>query len=956
MTIEKWARWVEIGEGDFKLEEALDIRQVPDLVEKFKERFFEKGIELGAYRGFTKIAQDLLPCPSLGYGLGSGEGEKGLEAASKEFRVRVESLPLKDGAITMSVEAFRLALVGNKALQGNQESLKPIFYSLDREQKKYILSKQPDLFSFRTPLPSKIGTCSLLEILWSHSPKDLLRDAALFGSDALFEVIYILHDMIPFLCAEDATQLEKNLGAYTATEKDTVAYRIIDHLIEIVKGIEISKDKIYDCMESLNNYCSSPDANRSIYNLIFPKFPLKRARALRGWLKHSIFKPQTVHIPLSPLAKFMLATRIHLLPDDHDPFGLMGEFDTLDSEEKKEFILEIVLKGRIEFLSAHKRAEFLEEVEKRRGQPFLSIFKLALLCIEFAGTTLTEDVYPRLQQRELLLEIQHLKEEDKKWFVENFLTHEGFINYYFGSQRLIHFFSIVMDLRNGLGTEYMRPYYHFLETKILEICPIEGVSDALVNLGMGSDFFPILINYVTRKIESGSLEEKVLVTCQKFFAPEDTPVEFILKIATLQSPSGKFLLSDPDFPRTVPPKFQSELQILANLIEPAPLEGVDPLVSTMKRLPSGLKNLLVEETPFSSFFHLEVMPRLLHLYKQGCIPHQEMFFFATRYPFSIFLEVVKHCPLDLENLEEEVLFDGYQDSIINHLAYLCDALAAGEVFSHEDFRRFLHRFPQEKIGEGPFILYLARLIPMFFNGANIQKIYDHTPMHLIPYLIHTINASDRLWFLDTRYEAVFSKNMENFSPEVLVWLAEDWERWFSIRKDVLGEVQALWQEPESDIEAKIELYDKTQNHLISFNQRFSDLEFLCKKIADKPEAEKILEAYRKLKPTSETVKEWLKKSDRIDLRGISDAITDHLLKGRVYSLEGSGWILEETRSGLKENPFTTFQYASIEERNAKIPLLNQEEMLELDRRRQEIAQKIDSLRALFILKKRQKLF
>ena len=955
MSVEKWARWVEFGEGDLRLEEVLDIGQVPDLVEKLKTKFFEKGNEIGTYRGLTKIAQEFLPCPSLGYGLGRIEGQTHFDTYSRGFRDRIQSLPLKEGTVTMSAEAFRVALIGIQAFEGNQGVIKPIFYTLGTEEKKYILKKQPDLFTFRTPLPIKIGSSSLLEILWSHSPKDLLRDAALFGSDALFEVIRILHDMIPLLCSEDATHLAMNLSAYPAQEKDNAAFRIIDHQIELARGIKISKSKIYELLESLNNYCSQPNADMCVYNLVYPKSPVKRAEALKSWLKHSIYRPQIVHIPLSPIAKFILANRLALLPHDHDSVELMREFDSLDLEEKKDFIMEIILKGKIEFLSMDKRAEFLKEVDKRRGQPLSSVFKLALVCIEFFATTSTEDIYPRLQQRELLLEIQHLKDEDKKWFVENFLTHEGFISYYFGSQRLIHFFSLVIDLRNCLGSDYMRPYYNFLETKILELCPVEGVSDALVNLGMGSNFVPILTNYVINNMEGERLNEKVLLTCKKFFQPEETPVQFILKIAILQYPTGKFLLSDPDFLKTVPPKFHSDFKILANLVEPVPFEVEDPLKESMKKLPEGLKNLLVQETPLSSFFHLEVMPRLLDLYKEGCIPHEEMFFFATRYPFNIFLEVAQLCPLDLDYLEEEVNFEGYQDTITNHLGYLCESISTGDVFCHEDFRRFLHRIPQEKIGEGAFILYLARYIPMLFNGANIQKIYDHTPMDLIPYVIHMINPDDRHWFLDTRYEAIFSKHMEKFSPEVLGWLSEDWEKWFLIRKDILDEVQALWQELEGDHVAKIELYDKTQTLLISFKKKFTDLQTLCQKIAHRPEAKKILTACLEFKKMNDTVEDWLKKTNDIDLSAISDAITDLPLRGRVYSLEGKGWILEETRQKLSENPFTTYRYESTADRDAKIPLLSEDEMQKLDSQRQQIARQIDALRPIFLVKKRQKL-
>jgi hypothetical protein len=155
--------------------------------------------------------------------------------------------------------------------------------------------------------------------------------------------------------------------------------------------------------------------------------------------------------------------------------------------------------------------------------------------------------------------------------------------------------------------------------------------------------------------------------------------------------------------------------------------------------------------------------------------------------------------------------------------------------------------------------------------------------------------------------------------------------------------------------AKIELYDKTQTLLISFKKKFTDLQTLCQKIAHRPEAKKILTACLEFKKMNDTVEDWLKKTNDIDLSAISDAITDLPLRGRVYSLEGKGWILEETRQKLSENPFTTYRYESTADRDAKIPLLSEDEMQKLDSQRQQIARQIDALRPIFLVKKRQKL-
>ena len=65
MCIQTWANWIEL-QRDVDFNESLDIRQIPDLVKVFADKFFQNGKELNLYRGLYRIVEDYLPAPQLG--------------------------------------------------------------------------------------------------------------------------------------------------------------------------------------------------------------------------------------------------------------------------------------------------------------------------------------------------------------------------------------------------------------------------------------------------------------------------------------------------------------------------------------------------------------------------------------------------------------------------------------------------------------------------------------------------------------------------------------------------------------------------------------------------------------------------------------------------------------------------------------------------------------------------
>jgi hypothetical protein len=84
--------------------------------------------------------------------------------------------------------------------------------------------------------------------------------------------------------------------------------------------------------------------------------------------------------------------------------------------------------------------------------------------------------------------------------------------------------------------------------------------------------------------------------------------------------------------------------------------------------------------------------------------------------------------------------------------------------------------------------------------------------------------------------------------------------------------------------------------------------------------------------------------DTIDLESITDIVNGEILEGEIYALEGKGWISKKTRDRLDENPFTQIPFLSQEDKDRRVPPLNQEELRQLDENRGKIVIQITELR------------
>jgi hypothetical protein len=268
----------------------------------------------------------------------------------------------------------------------------------------------------------------------------------------------------------------------------------------------------------------------------------------------------------------------------------------------------------------------------------------------------------------------------------------------------------------------------------------------------------------------------------------------------------------------------------------------------------------------------------------------------------------------------------------------------GDDFAQEDLRKFLNRYPKMVIGEGRWIQYLARHVPILFSQGAIEKIFELLPMDLVPFMVQFVLPEDQDWLLDSRFEAVYTKNIDKFSIEVRAWLLENLEQWFLVRRDVIEYTLFLWERPRRNLKAKLDLLEETKNLFCIFFQRFSTLQSLHQKLKVKPGSEKLSALLEELGQIKGVITPWYEKMDTIDLESITDIVNGEILEGEIYALEGKGWISKKTRDQLDENPFTKIPFLSQEDKDQRVPPLNQEELRQLDENRGKIVIQITELR------------
>jgi hypothetical protein len=944
-AVDVWASWIEFGGNNVDFDHPLDIRQIPALVERFAKKFFENGEEMRLYRGLFRIVQDYLPAPELGMGFDNREKESRPSQYISSFSDRLERIPFKDGDVVMSARAFRLAIIGLKAFKRSGVCAKYLFYKLGFSQRKYILEKQPGFFPLRTELLKMIGNSPLQKILEKSSPNDLLIDAAIFGSEALSEVLPILKDSLPELCLKEAKTLHKILFYYNENSKNCLAYELVMHQLMLGEQRELYPGYNHYLMHFLNTHCSAPDSDKSYTSLMYPKKPLKRAFAIFDWVR--VYLKRDLDIPCSEITKILLEKHLGLKLSDLNPVALLDEFDYLDAEEKRTFIAEIVLNNNIAVLEGQNKKVFLEELEKRSGSPFYPFLKLALFAISFNSTDKDEKKnLPRLSPADIHHGVLALKDEDKKWFIDHFLLHQGVLAVYFQDQTIKSFFDIIHILRSSLAEDFLKPKLFLLQEKILAICPIKNIPYALNQLDLGKDLFSCLANYLPKKLSLNGFDKKARAICQKFFSHEENGLEFICQIALIKVNKNTYLIHDHNFASTVPSKYQRDIDILRALIEPFSKNSNDYLKDKLQSLPEWLKELLMKSISFTTNFEKVVLAHLTQLYVEGVIPPNEMFFFATRLPYSTFLKLAQECSYSGTDSQVVVTFEGRSDTIFNHISDMCMAIPI-DPLAADDLEKFLNRCPKTVIGEGRWIHFLAS--ELFSYDENIVKyVVGLMPEDLIPYVLECLDRKDERWFLRPRYKAIFSKNFDKFSSGVQKMLIDNLEKWFPLETAVLESIHYLWDMPRKNLKEKLEVFDETQTQLNLFQRRCDEVKVLQQKLNGEECFAKMESIAKELSAEAATIAPLVEVMNAIDPRPISDLISQQLLEGEVYSHKGQVGISRETRDRLKTNPFTREKFNTENEKEQALPLITPAQAVELEKLRTKIEEQIDSFRLLVL--------
>jgi hypothetical protein len=948
MTINQWARWVELKQGDFYAMKPLDIQQVPELVDALRQKFFQNEKELSLYKGLLNIACDYLPAQTQGMDFEKRKEWIELNTYKDLFRKRVERIPLKDGDVEMSSQAFRLALIGSEAFGNSGLLCTRIFYSLGVKEKKYILQRQPHLFPFRTQLPVIIGDCPLQEILLESTPQDLLHDAALFGSDTLLEAIKILKDRVQGLVCLDHLETFCNILIYYPEDcKRSLGYQLMMHLIDLRAGQGDEVEGNDHLINSLNIYCSKPDADRDLLSLVYPKQPFKRALLIAQWIKRCPFGVRRLFIPFGEITNILLAKPLAPSPKEFDPNALMREFDVLDSKEKKLFILWI---GKIEVYceqNKNKFKEFLEAVEERGSQPFNAALKLALMarCLTFVDKP-SQICLPTLKYEEMIREVDTYTLEDMQWFTDYFLKDKRVLKLFLQDRSVTSFFIILNKLKTSLDSAFSQEMLPFFEKVILEICPANIASDALSQLSRELRLESSLKKYLEEKLKKQGFDQCATEMCTKFFSHEDNGIRFLFSIALLPTLPGKYLIHNPHFIRCVPVNYRGDVEILTALLEPFNKEGRDVLEDKLQTLPVWLKQLLMEDISFTTRFEKRVIDRLNQLYEKGSISSQEMFYFATRVPYHTFLKLANECPY--ENVSGlNVTFKGRQSSILHHIRDIILSMPRDN-YAVEDLRQFLNRCPQKLIGEGKWLQFLAIEAPDILDLRSSKIISQFMPADFVPYVLEFLKPEHRANYLDKRLEPIFSKNIDKFSPQVRDWLIEHVTDWLPLQQNVSQALYDIWEMPRKGLEANVSNFQDTQNLLNTYQQQTVSLQAISEKLKGKNGFERLDSIIKERARMEDKILLLRQKMADIDLAPISDCVTDELLEGEVYSLEGQGKILKSTKDQMKKSPFTRKVYKSDEEKDQLIPPLSYLEKEELARSRQKIAQEIEALRTILL--------
>jgi hypothetical protein len=386
--------------------------------------------------------------------------------------------------------------------------------------------------------------------------------------------------------------------------------------------------------------------------------------------------------------------------------------------------------------------------------------------------------------------------------------------------------------------------------------------------------------------------------------------------------------------------------VLRALIEPFSKKSNDYLKDKLQSLPEWLKELLMKSISFTTNFEKVVLAHLNQLYMEGFIPPNEMFFFATRLPYSMFLKLALECSYSGTASQVMVTFNGRRDTIFNHIRDMSLAIPR-DPYAAEDLGKFLNRCPQTVIGEGRWIQFLAS--ELFSYDVNIVKyVVGLMPEDLIPYVLEFSDQKDKGWFLRNRYEVIFTKNIDKFSTGVQRMLIDNLEKWFPFETTVLESIHSLWEMQRKSLKEKLELFDETQTQLNLFRKRCREVEGLRAKLNGTECFAKMDSIAREFSAVEAKIAPLVERMNAIDLTPISDLISQQLLEGEVYSYKGQVGILRATRDQLKGNPFTGEEFNTEQEKEQALPLITPEQAAELEESRTKIDEELDSFRDLVL--------
>lgn len=955
ININAWIDWLTCPNFSKLPDESIDISAVDPLINRCHSNYILAKVTLVndpdtvICAKMMQILQNFLPTLSCNYSAHRFD----YDALSRDpkiyrFYVKVNKLPLKIDGLVMHACAFRLAFLGTSAFDcGDCYSLTKVFYQLNLVQKQYVLRKQPNLFDLRTTLALQIGSIPFVELLNSFNANDLLVDAAYIGPEILLEAIIALKGSLIELCMQESITLLKAIDCYRKCDKETLSYRLLKHLLDVVSKRPIHITQDLDLIDSLNLYCSQDHADKDLYNLFYPFEPIKRAIRTLSWLKNPFKQHGPMNLSLTPVGKMLCASFIPS-PIELNSSEIIAEYNHLSFNQKKEFIGIFLIGKKLLAFKELNVDEFFHSLSLVNPDSMPSIFNLCLIAIGLnttnqAGLTLL----PRLSGCGIVNDFKALSTDDKIWFLKTIMINNQCLNFFFDSSNINVFLLILGISKHQLDAEQFYNIRIDVESKLLEMCPIDlsrlAFSKMQINLKKS------IYKYTQRKISRGALDSACQNVLKKFLPLFD--IYFLFSIGILQDFYKNFLLLEPLFWSAVPLNHQFDISLVINVLKPFTEEGFAIISPVLRQfgLPVVLKHQLLLDDPFSSNFHVHHMDKLMNYFSKNAISSEDMFFLATKIPYAVFLQLLPACSVDVFGLHETVYFEGRPNTIAGHISELCSLQANGDT-QGEYLRIFLNTIPMQVLGEGRFMQYLAIWIPIIFENQPhiIEKVFFHMPASFAIYVAQFIEEENQKWLLKPQFEFIFSKNISLLTPKVRGWLFANLQMWFPIRKDLIEHVTLLWKDAAEDFRSSIELLSQTKDLLILFSSKFNDCAKLISQLEEAPDYQSICDIYREFEQIHAKMQPWLKYISNVSTTAIEDVITGEILEGDIYCLREDLLILSTTKDRLECNPFTGESLKDEVVKNRKVPLISEKAKADLDLEQKKITSQIHEIRKMII--------